>query len=158
MKRLTVLTLLVLALFPLGVWATGPEESHRQAAKELLQTMDLEHTMLSGANAVLDAQAQSNPALAPYRDVIQKWMGKYLTWDTVGQRMIDLYTQEFTEAELRDIIAFYKTSTGKKALTRMPALLQQGMELGMEIAQQHKTELEEMIKARREELEKAKKP
>ena len=156
MKRLTVMILLALALFPLAVWAEGTEASHRQAAEELLQTMDLEKTMLSGANAMLDAQAQSNPALAPYRDVIQKWMGKYLTWDTVAPRMIDLYTKEFTEAELRTMLVFYKTPTGKKALTRIPVLLQQGTEIGMEIGQQHKDELEGMIKARREELEKAK--
>ena len=158
MKRLTVVTMLVLALLPLAAWGAEPGASHRQAAAELLRMMDMEKAMLSGSNAMLDAQIHSNPALAPYRDVFQKWVGKYLTWDAVGPRMTDLYMQAFTEPELRDLIAFYKTPTGRKSLEKMPALMQQGAQLGMEVAQQHKAELEEMIRARKAELEKAKKP
>ncbi len=157
MKRLMVVTVLVLAFFPLAAWGAEPNSSHRQAAAELLRMMDLEKTMMAGSNAMIDAQIQGNPALAPYRDVFQKWAGKYFTWDVLGPRMTDLYMQAFTEPELRDLIAFYKTPTGQKALTKMPALLQQGGQLGMEIAKQHRPELEQMIRARKEELEKGQK-
>jgi hypothetical protein len=156
MKRLTVMTVLVLALSPLAAWCAEPD-SHRQAAAELLKVMNMENSMIAAASSMLDAQAQSNPGLAPYRDVIQKWMEKYLTWAAVGPRMTDLYTEAFTEPEIRDMIAFYKTPTGQKTLAKMPVLLQQGMQIGMEVTQQHKAELETMIHARGEELEKAKK-
>jgi hypothetical protein len=158
MKRLMVVTVLVLGLFPLAAWGAEPEASHRQAAADLLKMMNMEKTMRSGSNAMLDAQIHGNPALAPYRDVFEKWVGKYLTWDAVGPRMTDLYMQSFTEPELRDLIAFYKTPTGQKSLAKMPVLMQQGAQLGMEVAQQHKAELEEMIRARKAELEKAKTP
>jgi uncharacterized protein len=156
MKRLTLMTVFLLGLSPLAAWCAEPD-SHRQAAMELLKAMNMESVMITAANATLDAQAQSNPGLAPYRDVIQKWMEKYLTWDAVGPRMTDLYAEAFTEPEIRDMIAFYKTPTGQKALAKMPVLMQQGMQIGMEITQQHKAELEAMIHARGEELEKAKK-
>jgi hypothetical protein len=156
MKRLMVVIVLLLAFFPLGAWSAEPD-SHRQAAEELLRMLGLEKSMQAGSNAMVDAQIQGNPALAPYRDVFQQWEGKYFTWDVLGPRMTDLYVQAFTEAELRDLIAFYKTPTGQKALAKMPALLQQGRQLTMEIAKQHKPELEQMIRARKEELEKAQK-
>jgi hypothetical protein len=157
MKRQTLMILLVLGLAPLAARGAEPD-SHRQAAEELLKTMDLERTMLAGSNAMLDAQIRGNPALAPYRDVLQAWVAKYITKDAVGPKMTELYMNAFTEAELRDLSAFYKTPTGRKAMTTMPNLIQQGAQLGMEIAQKHTPELQEMIRARKEELEKAKKP
>ncbi len=156
MKRQMLMILLVLGLAPLAVWGAEPE-SHRQAAAELLNTMDLEKIMMAGANAMLDAQVHSNPALAPYLDVLQGWVAKYLTKDAVGPKMTDLYMNAFTESELRELTAFYKTPTGRKALTTMPSLAQQGAQIGMEIAQKHTPELQEMIRARKEELEKAQK-
>lgn len=156
MKRLTVL-LLVLGLFPLAAWAEGPEASHRQAAEELLKEMNVETTMLAAANAILDVQTKNDPSMANYRDVIQKWMVKYFTLDVMGPRMTDLYVSAFTESELRELAAFYKSPTGQKSLTTMPALMQQGAQLGTEIAQQHSAELTEMIRARDKELGKEKK-
>jgi hypothetical protein len=34
--------------------------------------------------------------------------------------MIDIYVHEFSEAELKDLLAFYKTPTGVKAVKRLP--------------------------------------
>jgi uncharacterized protein len=43
-----------------------------------------------------------------------------------------LYDKHFTEAELKDLIAFYKTPTGKKSLSVMPQLLAESMQLSGE--------------------------
>ena len=40
-----------------------------------------------------------------------------------------LYDKYFTEQELRDLIAFYRTPTGEKTLKVMPLLLQESMEM-----------------------------
>src|SRR5689334_23326291 len=102
MKRLTLTTAFLLCLSPLAAWCAEPD-SHRQAAVELLRVMNMENSMIAAASSMLDAQAQSTPGLAPYRDVIQKWMEKYLTWEAVGPRMTVLYEEAFTEPELRDM-------------------------------------------------------
>jgi len=39
-------------------------------------------------------------------------------------RMIDIYVEAYTEQELRDLIAFYKTPIGKKTLEKTPLELQ----------------------------------
>lgn len=157
MKRLTLTCLLVLCLVPLASWAAEPGSSHRQAAADLLEAMDLDRVTTATANATLDAQIQNDPSLAPYRDLFQKWIEKYLSWEIMKPRTIDLYIAAFTEAELRDLTAFYRTTTGKKALAQIPVLMQQSLTMGMEIANQHQAELEQMVQARKEELEKAKK-
>ena len=38
-----------------------------------------------------------------------------------------LYAQRFTEQELKDVIVFFKTPTGKKFLAEEPAVIDQGM-------------------------------
>ncbi|HSS76500.1 MAG TPA: DUF2059 domain-containing protein [Thermoanaerobaculia bacterium] len=150
------MTVFLLGLSPSAAWGVEVSSVHRQAAVELLQMMDLEKTMRSTLSAMLDAQINGNPEMAPYRDVFQSWIERYFSWDALKPRMIDLYVQAFTEPELRDMIAFYKTPTGQKSLTKLPALMQQGGQLGAEIVQQHKTELEKMMRARKHELDEAK--
>ena len=39
-----------------------------------------------------------------------------------------LYDARFTEAELREIVAFYRSPAGRKTLAEMPVLMQQGLE------------------------------
>lgn len=130
-----------------------PAPAHRDAAAELLQVMDLERTMMAAATAIVDSQIAQMPALGLYRDVIVEWAGKCLTWENVGPRMVDLYAQTFEENELREMIAFYRTPVGRKALAEMPALMQQGAAIGAEVAREHLSELEAMIDARSKALE-----
>ncbi len=42
---------------------------------------------------------------------------------------LKVYDKNFTESELRDIIAFYKTPTGQKSLQQMPEVLKESMDL-----------------------------
>lgn len=48
-------------------------------------------------------------------------------------RMIDIYVEAYTEQELRDLIAFYETPTGKKVLEKTPLLMPQGAQAGREL-------------------------
>lgn len=43
--------------------------------------------------------------------------------------MVDLYTQTFTEQELKDLVKFYESPLGKKVLTQMPKVTQQSAQL-----------------------------
>jgi hypothetical protein len=117
--------------------------------------MDLERTMMAGATAMIDLQVQQNATLGPFRDVMLKWAGKFMTWGAVSGPLTDLYTQTFTESELKEMTAFYKTPTGRKTLTEMPSLMQKSAALGAELAKAHTPELEQMIRDRAEEIQKA---
>jgi len=144
---------LVLGSGPSIIAADPSTESHRDAASELLELMNVERTMMAGASAMVDAMAQQNPQLESYRDVILKWAEGFMNWETFGSKFVALYTESFTEPELRELIAFYNTPTGKKALTLMPELVQRGAALGADVASEHMQELEQMISERAAELE-----
>lgn len=132
-----------------------PSTSERDAAAAVLRAMGLERTMMTGASAMVDLQIQQNPTLAPYKEVMLQWAEKYMSWDAVAPALIDLYAQTFTESELKELLAFYKTPTGQKTLTELPGLMQKGAALGVEIGKKHAPELEQMIRERTEEIEKA---
>jgi len=44
-----------------------------------------------------------------------------------------LYDQFYTEAELKDVIAFYKTSTGQKVITTTPKLTSESIRLSNQL-------------------------
>ncbi len=130
--------------------------THEQAVVELFGLMDLEKTMIGGVTAMVDAQVASNPQIEPFRGVLIAWATKYLTWEEMAPQMVKIYMEAFTEAETRDMIAFYRSPTGHKALTKLPELFQKGAALGVDIGKAHQSELEEMIRARQAELEREK--
>jgi hypothetical protein len=132
-----------------------PSAGQRDAATELLRAMGLERTMLAGATTMVDMQIQQNPTLGPFRGVLLKWAERFMTWEAVSPQLIDLYADRFTESELKELVAFYRTPTGQKALVEMPSLMQKGAGIGVELAKKHAPELEQMIRERAQELKKA---
>lgn len=154
MKRTLILCLVLACAAPLAAWSQDakPASSHRQATEELLRVMGVEETSKSAAQSFFDAMTQQNPGMEDYKDVLMTWATNTLSWEKMGPRMTDLYMRTFTETEIRELIAFYKTPVGKKTLEQLPTLMQEGMKIGMELAQEHQGELEAAIKARQKEL------
>jgi uncharacterized protein len=125
--------------------AVGDEQSHRKAAEHLLIIMEVDKSLPKIAEQVVETQLQQNPQLAPQRDILQKFLNKYLNWESVKEDTITAYTQEFTEPELKKLTEFYKTPVGKKASEKMPKLAFISGQIGLRQAQAHQTELRQMI-------------
>jgi hypothetical protein len=68
-------------------------------------------------------------------------------WDDVKPRVAKLYADAFTEAELKDLIAFYETPTGQKALARIPGLTQAGGQIAMTSVQAKLPEFQQKVAA-----------
>jgi hypothetical protein len=80
----------------------------------------------STKNAILP----SNPGLS--RD-LNEVAGRLRTeFSPRREQIIDqiarLYAQRFSEAEMKEVIAFYKTPVGKKFVTEEPSLIDQGLQ------------------------------
>lgn len=50
-------------------------------------------------------------------------------WDKIKPDMVQLYTANFSESELKDLVAFYQSPLGKKVLEKMPQLTQQSAQM-----------------------------
>ena len=127
------------------VVALGDEQSHRKAAENLLIVMEVDKSLPKIVEQVVANHMQQNPQLAPQREVLQRFLTKYLNWASVREDTITAYTQEFTEPELKKLAEFYKTPIGKKASEKMPQLAFIAGQLGLRQAQAHQAELRQML-------------
>src|SRR5215813_9748034 len=108
--------LAVLCLFaPLAVYAATPSPSHAQAAEELFRTIKMGEFMDRNIDTVVKAQIAQNPKLAKVEDAYRQFLNKYMRWEVLKPQVVKLYTDAFTEAELRELTAFYKTPIGQKS-------------------------------------------
>ena len=72
-----------------------------------------------GKQAVLESyQAKANAAL-----------DKAVGWDKLKPDMVKLYTSNFDEKELKELIRFYESPLGQKVLQRMPMLTAQSAQI-----------------------------
>lgn len=90
---------------------------------------------------------QSDPSLRAYQSVIYEWATRYMTWNNMRDEFIRMYRRHFTEQDIKDLLSFYQTPVGQKALVLMPTLMQEGSQISADLAQQYKPELIERLKA-----------
>jgi hypothetical protein len=135
--------LLFVALFALAAstQARADSASHRRAAESVLELMDMETVLAQAVDQTLKAQIQANPAIAPYEQQMRAFFAKYMSWASLKSDFVTIYANEFTEDELNQIAAFYRTPVGRKAVQKLPVLLAQGAALGSQRVQDHLPEL-----------------
>ncbi len=126
--------------------------SHLKVTEDLLMEMNIKQTLNQSIDIMLQAIVQQNPTLQQYQDVMKEFMAKHMSWEKLKPRYIAMYADEFTEAELKDILAFYRTDTGKKLISLTPTLLRKGSDMGQEVLQENLPELQEMVEKRAQEL------
>jgi len=141
--------LIIMAVVLTHAVAVGDEKSHRKAAETLLIVTNVDKSLPKIVEQVLASQLQQNPQLAPYREIMQRFLNKYMNWESLKEDVMTAYTQEFTEPELKQLTAFYKTPLGQKAVEKMPKLLFIGGQIGMRRVQANEAELRQMIEEER---------
>jgi uncharacterized protein len=143
---------------PTAVASTTPNAASAAAAaaaaQELFKAMKLQENLSETSAAMIDSEIGRNPGLTPYRDVMLTWLKKYMTWDTMLPELTKMYTETFTEAELKQMAAFYGSPAGKKSLEKLPEMMQRTAMTGARLSQAHSDELRAAMTAKSEELKK----
>ena len=130
----------------------------RAAAREVVALLNMEKVIRAGVEAMFDLQVQQQPQMAPFRPTMQAWADKHVSGAELLDKIIEIYAEEFTERQLRDLAAFYRTPTGRRLAEISPQLSKRGAEAGAAVAQAHIGELQQMLEARAEELQKGAPP
>jgi hypothetical protein len=145
MMKMSYLTGCLVVLTAAAPLVRADEQSHRRAAEELLQAMGMDKQLQSALDQTLALQIKAQPVLLPYRDVMRKFLGKHISYAALKDDLIKIYSDEFSETELRQITAFYKTPAGKKMVDKSPTLMGKSMQLGMQRVAKNQGELKQMI-------------
>ncbi|WP_263144282.1 DUF2059 domain-containing protein [Pseudomonas sp. RIT-PI-AD] len=70
----------------------------------------------------LQAPATKKATLETYTAKANAALDKAVGWDKLKPDLVKLYVSNFSETELKDMIAFYQSPTGKKMMEKMPQL------------------------------------
>ena len=112
----------------------APSAAALQMARELVQANGEAHAFDGVITNLLDGAAlgflQTNPDLAPQlREVAQALRPEF---EPHQKDIIDIlataYASRFSEAELKDALAFFKSAVGQKLVTDRPAIVQQAVQ------------------------------
>ncbi|QTL01883.1 DUF2059 domain-containing protein [Aquabacter sp. L1I39] len=114
--------------------AAAPSPAALQTARDLVQANGEAHAFDGVIQNLVDGAAlgfvQTNPDLAPQlRDLAVALRPEF---DKRQTEIIDIlatsYATRFTEAELKEALAFYKSPVGQKLVTDRPAIVQQAVQ------------------------------
>ena len=133
LNRLALAAALALACLAGEVRAQAPTPGALAAARELVTLKGAAAMFNPLIPGVIESAKNSflptNPQLAkPLNDVALALRKEYeaRTGEVVDE-VAKVYAVHFTEQELKDIIAFYKTPAGKKLVAEEPKVLEDGM-------------------------------
>ncbi|WP_339711041.1 DUF2059 domain-containing protein [uncultured Kriegella sp.] len=90
----------------------------------------IEFLKLTGTGAAFENAIGQIGATVPELNRVAYTEEANKTLDGLYAKMADLYMNEFTPDEIKELVAFYKTDLGKKVSSKQMALSQQAMILG----------------------------
>ncbi|WP_323973541.1 DUF2059 domain-containing protein [Aeromonas hydrophila] len=128
-----------------SVWADPAQElvnllNSEQQAEQLQAQMQAQMIPL-----IIRGAGEHAQELAQHRDVLEAWVSRYLSWGAMSTEVAAIYRKHFTEAELKQLIAFYQSPIGKKSLDTMPAIFQESSLVGQSLAERNMPALQAML-------------
>lgn len=145
-KTLVALALaLAAAAAPALAQTSDPSPAQMDAAFALVDEMNMEVTIRESLDAMLRMQLEQNPQIRPYEQVMRDFFARYMSWEELRDDYARLYADSFTEAELREMAAFYRTPTGQKMARLTPSLMARAAKLGENAVQANLPELQRML-------------
>ena len=147
MRPLSILVLGCALLLPLRAAAqetprtTPPTAGQMAAARELLEVMHLGEVSAVGVRVALEQQIRANPMLEPYRATMREWGTELFASEEAKTAFATLYASAFSEADLRALVAFFRTPLGQRFASNQAALAEKGAEIGRALAESGQADL-----------------
>ena len=130
-----------LALLSINVF--GQQQSHTDAAKQLLDLMNADqaieqaygqmYSQLSGMAEQLGITEDQRPMFESYLERMVVVMKEELSWERMEPFVIDAYVSVYSEEELKGLSEFYASPIGQKFVAKMPELMQATMEMSQKM-------------------------
>jgi hypothetical protein len=133
---------------------------------ELLRITNMEKTyggmmkQSEGYFAQMQRQITADPTLSPkQKEAAERALKAYLdktlaefSWDNMKPFMVTVYSEVFSDQEIDDMIAFYKTPTGQAVVAKTPMVFEKSMQhfqvrMNGLLAELQKTLRDELAKA-----------
>jgi hypothetical protein len=118
------------------------DESKRESVEELFVLINAESlidTIYSQMDQMFQGMGQQLGVKPSEQELFDKFMSKVaslvkaeMTWDKMKEPMIKIYLKHYSEKEIQDQIAFYKSDSGQSIIRKQPAVATDSMVLRQE--------------------------
>jgi len=146
MQKILILPLLLLTL-------SSSTLAQEKPIDEMFRVMSMDKQMEGGFEAMLPMIDQmtsqfklDNEGKEELRGIFRVWFNEDIDRSKITSEIKKQYSQTFTDVEIKEIIKFYETPTGKKFIAKSPELMKLGAQIGMQEAQLKQVKLIERFK------------
>ena len=85
------------------------------------------YQVMQGTAQQIGVKPSERELLDKYTKKLVAIMKEDLNWDTMKGPMIDLYLKHYSEKEIKDMVAFYRSDSGQSMIKKMPAVMRDSM-------------------------------
>jgi len=135
--RAVLLPLLLLALRP--AIARADDDTRTLLAQQVLElaySPDNLRASFSGfLEPALDAmkrEGMPDAARTEMRKAFTEWFDQEVKWAEIKPKLVQIYAHDFTEEELRTLLAFLQKPLGQKVIAKLPLVMQDGSLVGQQ--------------------------
>jgi uncharacterized protein len=121
-----------------------PSASHVQAAEELLAVQKVEEQMTRQFSQMTN-QLGAMGGDSRMAKVMEDFFTEFMPWSKLQPEYVRIYTTQFSEAELRELIAFFQTPAGQRFVEATPAVTADMMETTQRLMAPHMGELQQRM-------------
>lgn len=143
-------------LLPLLLVSAPLQAAEKSAAERLVDAVDMQGSGLIAARQAVKpmmerfkAQGLPPEALAEISEATELFFTKTFSDPELKKAMVKLYEQKFSPEELEEMLRFYETPVGRKALLAMPELMSEAAKIGQQMAgkntEAYQTQLQDII-------------
>ncbi len=111
--------------------------------------------MMQNMSTQMGVQPSEQAIFDEYYNQMILVMREDMSWAKMEPLIVDIYDRNFTEKEINDMLVFYKTETGKSLLLKMPAVMQESMQISQTLMQTSIPKIQEIAKKLGKDLEKS---
>ncbi len=143
--RYSLSLLLIASTLLVNFTVSADEDSRRDDVEQLLIEMKTESMidtmydqvtqMMLGMKQQLKVKESEEEMFETFMLKSTEIMRQELGWAQLKQPMIDLYAKHYSEKELADMLAFYRSESGRSMVEKMPLVMQESMMMTQALAQ-----------------------
>ena len=131
MKRLSVV-IFIAAIGLLVKPVLADETSQRALAAKLVDMTNGKDSMRAGIETIINNVIENmhshglpEAGVDEIRAAFGKWYDAEINFDDVRPKMVEIYVRDFSEDDLKQIVAFYESPVGQKTIKNMPNVMRQ---------------------------------
>lgn len=154
------IVLVILMIVSTSCYAS--ETTKQEKLLELIHVMDMDAMMdtmyaqmapmMQNTSVQMGVKPEEQAIFDTYYKEMTLVMKKEINWEKMQPMVLEIYSKNFSETEITEMLQFYKSETGQSILKKMPAVMQESMQISQVLMQGAVPKIKEVVQQFTEKL------